>query len=148
MNRLTERDWKDKCAGYMWTVHPVKDIDDLPYYKRLAEYEDLEEQGKILKLPCPIGTVVYRVYFSSIHNKDVYSYISVKFDYEHIKLYRDGYIFLLKEDAEREKSILNETLKKNLEDTHVVRDAVFKTNEFWMERRKRRGFEKEFLQTV
>ena len=52
MRRLTEKDWKDKCAGYPWNVHPVKDIDDLPYYKKLAAYEDAEEQGLLLKLPC------------------------------------------------------------------------------------------------
>ena len=28
-------------------------------YKKLAEYEDLEEQGLLLRLPCPIGTTVY-----------------------------------------------------------------------------------------
>ena len=27
--------------------------------RRLAEYEDLEEQGLLLRLPCPIGTTVY-----------------------------------------------------------------------------------------
>lgn len=27
--------------------------------KKLAEYEDLEEQGKILKLPCKVGDTVY-----------------------------------------------------------------------------------------
>ena len=46
MNRLTERDWKSKCEGYPWNVHPVKDIDDLKYYKKLAAYEDAEEQGR------------------------------------------------------------------------------------------------------
>ena len=46
MNRLTERDWKSKCEGYPWNVHPVKDIDDLKYYKKLAAYEDAEEHGQ------------------------------------------------------------------------------------------------------
>ena len=46
MNRLTERDWKSKCEGYPWNVHPVKDIDDLKYYKKLAAYEYAEEQGR------------------------------------------------------------------------------------------------------
>jgi hypothetical protein len=41
--RLTQEDWHTKCAGYMWTVHPVQDIDDLPYYKKLAEYEDMDQ---------------------------------------------------------------------------------------------------------
>lgn len=55
MERLTEKDWKDKCAGYPWNVHPVKDIDDLPYYKKLATYEDADEQGLLLRLPCKVG---------------------------------------------------------------------------------------------
>ena len=29
-------------------------------YKKLAEYEDLEEQGLLLRLPVPIGTTVYK----------------------------------------------------------------------------------------
>lgn len=29
---------------------------------KLAEYEDLEEQGKLLKLPCNIGHLVYEPY--------------------------------------------------------------------------------------
>lgn len=57
MERLTEKDWKDKCAGYPWNVHPVKDIDDLPYYKKLAAYEDAEEQGLLLRLPAPLDGV-------------------------------------------------------------------------------------------
>ena len=28
-------------------------------YTKLAEYEDLEEQGKLLKLPCKVGDTVY-----------------------------------------------------------------------------------------
>lgn len=27
--------------------------------KKLAEYEDLEEQGKLIKLPCKVGDKVY-----------------------------------------------------------------------------------------
>ena len=30
-------------------------------YKKLAEYEDLDEQGLLLKLPCPIGTEVWTI---------------------------------------------------------------------------------------
>lgn len=59
MKRLTEKDWKDKCEGYPWNVHPVKDIDDLPYYKKLAAYEDAEEQGLLVWFPCKVGDTVY-----------------------------------------------------------------------------------------
>lgn len=29
--------------------------------EKLAEYEDLEEQGKLLKLPCAVGDMVYHI---------------------------------------------------------------------------------------
>lgn len=29
--------------------------------RKLAEYEALEEQGKLLKLPCAVGDIVYRI---------------------------------------------------------------------------------------
>ena len=61
MNRLTERDWKSKCEGYPWNVHPVKDIDDLQYYKKLALYEDAEEHGLLLRLPCKPKSEVFLI---------------------------------------------------------------------------------------
>ena len=61
MNRLTERDWKSKCSGYPWNVHPVKNIDDLQYYKKLAVYEDAEEQGLLLRLPCKPKSEVFLI---------------------------------------------------------------------------------------
>ena len=65
MNRLTERDWKNKCEGYPWNVHPVKDIDDLQYYKKLALYEDAEEHGLLLRLPCKVGDTIYEVSYEN-----------------------------------------------------------------------------------
>ena len=61
MERLTEKDWKDKCAGYPWNVHPVKDIDDLPYYKKLAAYEDLGYTPEELKLCFDPPEVLYEI---------------------------------------------------------------------------------------
>lgn len=51
----------------------------------LAEYEDLEEQGKLLKLPCAIGDIVYWIlgteilqmeieYFQILPNKIKFSF--------------------------------------------------------------------------
>lgn len=31
-------------------------------FEKLAEYEDLEEQGRLLKLPCGVGGIVYTIY--------------------------------------------------------------------------------------
>ncbi len=61
MERLTEKGWKDKCAGYPWNVHPVKDIDDLQYYKKLATYEDLGYTPEELKLCFDPPEVLYEI---------------------------------------------------------------------------------------
>ncbi len=37
------------------------DCDEYEYFKKLAEYEDLEEQGKLRIFPCSIGDTVYRI---------------------------------------------------------------------------------------
>lgn len=34
-------------------------------YKKLAEYEDLEEQGLLLRLPCKVGDTVYAIGFNN-----------------------------------------------------------------------------------
>ena len=31
------------------------------YLRKLKDYEDLEEQGRLVKLPCKIGDIIYRV---------------------------------------------------------------------------------------
>ncbi len=64
MERLTVK-WSDKNYD---TFDPV-DIVDNEYSKanynkiltKLGEYEDLEEQGRLLKLPCKVGDDVYFV---------------------------------------------------------------------------------------
>lgn len=53
MERLTGR-LNDELNG-VW----VKDHDYISAAHKLAEYEDLEEQGKLLKLPCAVGDTVY-----------------------------------------------------------------------------------------
>lgn len=39
--------------------------DIIPKLEQLKEYEDLEKQRKLLKLPCAVGDIVYRVYNST-----------------------------------------------------------------------------------
>ena len=34
---------------------------DIEYCEKLAHYEDLEEQGRLIELPCKIGEKVYEV---------------------------------------------------------------------------------------
>lgn len=71
MERLTDRCWRNldpwECCGQ--NFHCSRKLNDdggcingciVPkLYKHLAEYEDLEEQGLLLKLPCKVGTIVY-----------------------------------------------------------------------------------------
>ena len=45
---------------------------------KLAEYEDLEEEGKLLKLPCKLGDTVYGVINSKIVALKVYSFSFTK----------------------------------------------------------------------
>ena len=45
------------CSKEDW--ENCKTIDDV--IDKLAEYEDLEEQGRLIKLPCKIGTKVYNI---------------------------------------------------------------------------------------
>ena len=53
MERLTYRTTKGEAIGNS----SVADIGDI--LEKLAEYEDLEEQGLLLRLPCKVGTTVY-----------------------------------------------------------------------------------------
>lgn len=58
MKRLTEKDYSvcTDCAGIGHCSH---DCEYRLIYNRLAEYEDMEEQGLLLRLPCKPGDTVY-----------------------------------------------------------------------------------------
>ncbi len=73
--RLTERRTdgilvKEDYEENVWkTLYQCHGTEPMPHYvncdegycamEKLAEYEDLEEQGKLLKLPCAVGDMVY-----------------------------------------------------------------------------------------
>ncbi len=62
--------------------------------EKLKQYEDLEEQGKLLKLPCAVGDRIYRIDTDEkIENRKVEIY-----DIDNIVILSDGTI-LLKYDA-------------------------------------------------
>ena len=52
-------------------------------FEKLAEYEDLEEQGLLFRLPCKIGSTLYQPIYSSINE---YKVIGLCFDIYHNKL--------------------------------------------------------------
>lgn len=54
MERLTRR---TETGGIKYTRHNIYEEDIV---EKLAQYEDLEEQGLLLRLPCAVGDTVYR----------------------------------------------------------------------------------------
>lgn len=58
MERLTERyDITPDGESDVW----VKQHDYISAARKLCNYEDLEEQGMLVRLPCPIGTTVWDI---------------------------------------------------------------------------------------
>ena len=88
-----------------------KTIDDV--IDKLAEYEDLEEQGRLVKLPCKIGTEVYDItWWDNVQEKVVIkgkSYYRTVYKHKVTKLpftYSDiddfgKTVFLTKSEAEQ-----------------------------------------------
>lgn len=107
MERLTVK-WADKVYD---TFDPV-DVVDNGYSKanynkiltRLGEYEDLEEQGLLLRLPYPLGTEY--IYFVDIKDRKVYKLDAEKIEVNMTPISKkilytvDGYEFLF-EDFEK-----------------------------------------------
>lgn len=107
MERLTVK-WADKVYD---TFDPV-DIVDNEYSKanynkiltKLGEYEDLEEQGLLLRLPYPLGTEY--IYFVDIKDRKVYKLDAEKIEVNMTPISKkilytvDGYEFLF-EDFEK-----------------------------------------------
>lgn len=58
MERLTERyDITPDGESDVW----VKQHDYISAARKLCDYENLEEQGLLVRLPCPIGTTVWDI---------------------------------------------------------------------------------------
>jgi hypothetical protein len=59
MERLTESNpsWID---DELWERACEPDCEEIDaVYRKLKEYEDLEEQGRLIKLPCKVGDMLY-----------------------------------------------------------------------------------------
>jgi hypothetical protein len=68
MDRLTESNpsWID---DELWESACEPDCEEIDaVYRKLKEYEDMEEQDRLLKLPCKVGNIVY-----CIENKEIYT---------------------------------------------------------------------------
>lgn len=84
---------------------------DIEAMKKLAEYEDLEEQGLLLRLPCKVGDTIYLVDFeektfdeatvNSIEIDTRDNRVLINSDYEVGTWSEDNYVFYSKEEAEQ-----------------------------------------------
>lgn len=87
--------------------------------QRLKYYEDLEEQGKLLKLPCAVGDIIYEVSYENreflIKEHTVKEFVYRKYRFPRIEIYcenengflvcnsigkLDEFLFLTRQEAE------------------------------------------------
>lgn len=74
MSRLTDTEYGAYCA-YANTID-CNDCNSCKWsqaiYDKLAHYEDLEEDGRLIELPCKVGDTVYRLWYTECHNGVTY----------------------------------------------------------------------------
>lgn len=95
MERLTKRmENAPDGESNVW----VKNHDYIKASEKLAEYEDLEEQGLLVKLPCKVGTEVY--YILGIPNKMPCTIDKCVFELSDVHKIGKS-LFLTREEAEK-----------------------------------------------
>lgn len=94
MERMT---YKSKNKAYC--DYGVRDI-----INRLAQYEDLEEQGLLLKLPCKVGDTIYELYRDGEYCVSWWDIKEVGFSLSYYERYKNRFgksVFLTKEEADQ-----------------------------------------------
>lgn len=122
MSRLTER----QTAGYdliemkgAWCDSYCREQSEVTCrdcaiwkgIQKLARYEDLEEQGRLVKLPCKVGTPVY--YIGTNIDSKIFKqkYFIGEYYFRLEDIYEFGKkIFLTREEAEAKMEELNEKI--------------------------------------
>lgn len=80
--------------------------DIIPKLEKLAEYETAEEEGRLVRLPCKVGSTVYRILytlaFGEIGDKAEKHYFirETSFEYGMIDDLNET-VFLIREEAEK-----------------------------------------------
>ena len=109
MERLTYRGSETMTEDGL-IIPSYSDYSPRRIIERLAEYEDLEEQGLLLRLPCKVGDTVYRIENGKITQTkitkyDIYADGSTWFSFStSLSLPMSKFktcIFLTKEEAEQ-----------------------------------------------
>lgn len=116
MERLTKRNESntayyypkcfEKCDGLGTSVACNRCELQHDMCEKLGHYEDLEEQGLLLKLPCKVGDTVYEITGATVRGYD-WKYLTYENAYIHetvFSLYRiydiGKTVFLTREEAE------------------------------------------------
>lgn len=97
MERLTERNpaWID---DELWESACEPDCEEIDaVYRRLKNYEDLEEQNRFIKLPCKVGDIVYII----SRNNEI-----IPLNVYGINIRKDDFTILAKNEKYRGYSIL------------------------------------------
>lgn len=94
MERLTERyDITPDGESDVW----VKQHDYISAARKLCDYEDLEEQGLLVRLPVPLGSKVYWISTRDKQNPIIFEKIFVL----GMLYFWDSTVFLTREEAEK-----------------------------------------------
>lgn len=95
MERLTRRHVDGELFRPVYVIDGRKGyVNETDIIDKLAEYEDLEEQNRLIKLPCAVGDMIYVIDTDErLSNKEIKIY-----DIDNIVITSDGTI-LLKYDA-------------------------------------------------
>ena len=106
MDRLTKR-----VSGEVWWYtdsdhYPVSDMDEYDTFiamQKLAHYEDLEEEGRLIKLPCADGDIVWTIVRQrdSFDDRKYWIATQTRFKLEHFSLLGTQ-VFLTQKEAERQ----------------------------------------------
>lgn len=94
MERLTE--WFFDHWGTTTKRINGKIVGNKTCINKLAEYENAEEQGLLLRLPCPLGTKIYCIHNGFVEEGMFFEMSCFKF-----KDYYNKSWFLTKEEAEQ-----------------------------------------------
>lgn len=126
MKRLTERLSNGQAAvfgcgnnceyDYKYCNNHLEDCPTInKIYEKLARYEDLQEQGKLVKLPCAVGDTVYVLHIDNesylMNNERLWEIVEEKFEVHHFD-YIGKTVFSTRKAAEKE---LEEMGQKNRE---------------------------------
>jgi len=106
MERLTKRDGEDnknafcpsdvKCCGRCSVCDHMDKM-----MEKLADYEDAEENGMLIHLPCRVGDTVYGLYWDDDYCASVKEYKFTLTFYEHCKDRFGETLFFTREAAEQ-----------------------------------------------